>query len=301
MSLLDHAGRQRSLLLLASVSLASLVVVRLLMFRTSSEAGAEQTAGRSRRSKKSRRTIHLRGLYNLGNTCFLNSTLQSLAALDVFSDYVDSCAAAQPGDAGAVDAAIAVQLKHVLGLLAPQPHRVAAYSPRALIGSLGKKSRWVASRGEQDAQELFQFLSSTLQALSRGSEAPLFSLDFLASNRPVESGVVLTSRRPSADGSREGSRGSGGALASSSPALRGSCMESPFLGMAASRTACVRCGYTAAIRHFTFDNLSLSVPRVHRTTIEECLALYTVIDQLDDFKCRRCSISATVAQIKADV
>ncbi|KAI8321295.1 cysteine proteinase [Martensiomyces pterosporus] len=77
--------------------------------------------------------------------------------------------------------------------------------------------------------------------------------------------------------------------------------SNPLLGMAASRIACVNCGYTAAIRHFTFDNLSLTVPRVGNTTIEACLAMYTVIDRLDDFKCRYCTLSATLAKIKSDI
>ncbi|KAJ1801771.1 ubiquitin-specific protease ubp1 [Coemansia sp. RSA 2598] len=71
--------------------------------------------------------------------------------------------------------------------------------------------------------------------------------------------------------------------------------------MAASRIACVKCGYTAAIRHFTFDNLSLSVPRKQATTIEECLSVYTVIDKLTDFKCRYCTVETTLVQIKRDL
>ncbi|KAJ2773037.1 ubiquitin-specific protease ubp1, partial [Coemansia nantahalensis] len=300
MSLLGLAGRQRGLLLLASVSLASLVALRILVSRARSGIEAPQTSGRRRRSKKSRRKIYLRGLYNLGNTCFLNSTLQSLSALDAVGAYVDCCAVAPSGDASPVDVAIAAQLQHVLGLLGPQPRPVAAYSPRALLSSLGNKSRWVANRGEQDAQELFQVLSSTLQALSRGPEASLFSLDVLASTGSAVGGVVSTLRQPGSSGTPERRSGSHRSFSDGSPAPNGSCAENPFLGMAASRTACVLCGYTAAIRHFTFDNLSLSVPRKRSTTIEECLALYTVIDQLDDFKCRRCSISATLAQTKAD-
>ncbi|KAJ1719271.1 ubiquitin-specific protease ubp1, partial [Coemansia biformis] len=247
---------------------------------------------------------HLRGLYNLGNTCFLNATLQSLSSLDAFNGYVDSCAVALPDDARgsvhSVDAAIAAQLRHVLGLLAPQPRPVAAHSPRALISSLGKKSRWVASRSEQDAQELFQVLSSTLQTLCRDTEAPLFSLDFLASSRPIETSVVPARRRESSCKARDARCEPDSAHATSSPEPRGQGIDNPFLGMAASRTACVKCGYTAAIRHFTFDNLSLTVPRVQNTTVEECLALYTAIDRLDDFKCRRCTIAATLARVKSD-
>jgi ubiquitin carboxyl-terminal hydrolase 1 len=36
--------------------------------------------------------------------------------------------------------------------------------------------------------------------------------------------------------------------------------RSVFDGLMAQRRSCVDCGYTEAVRHFAFDNVSLSVP-----------------------------------------
>lgn len=36
--------------------------------------------------------------------------------------------------------------------------------------------------------------------------------------------------------------------------------SNPFSGLVASRLSCSKCGYTEAIRHFAFDNISLILP-----------------------------------------
>ncbi|KAJ2379488.1 ubiquitin-specific protease ubp1, partial [Coemansia sp. RSA 2607] len=181
-----------------------------------------------------------------------------------------------------IDGAIVLELKAVLDQLSPQTRKVPACSPSGLIGSLSKRGRWISSRNEQDAQELFQLVSSTLQTTRREVSASLFNSEFLSQNSPIENSIISTA-------------------SSSTSSSSGSQPFNPLQGMAASRISCVKCGYTAAIRHFTFDNLSLTVPRSKTTTIKECLAMYTVIDKLTDFKCRYCTIAASVAQTNNDL
>ncbi|KAJ2123196.1 ubiquitin-specific protease ubp1 [Coemansia sp. RSA 720] len=303
MSTLSFPGNPRSLFVVASVGVASLMALGLLSLSAGSSNSSDKQRTKRKPSRRRKPKVYLRGLYNLGNTCFMNSTLQSLASLDAFNAYVERCIALLPdSDRNSVDAAIAVQLKHVLDLLSPQLSRVAAYSPRSLINSLSHKGRWIASRNEQDAQELFQMLSSTLQSVVRNAETSLFDSGFLTQHLPIENGIVSTSQQ--SDGNepmKNDSQSSSPLAVSQSSFASARAVENPLLGMAASRTACVRCGYIEAIRHSTFDNLSLTVPRAHTTSIEECLAMYTVIDRLDDFKCRHCSIVATLARVKRDI
>ncbi|KAJ2910731.1 ubiquitin-specific protease ubp1, partial [Coemansia aciculifera] len=309
MSLTAFNSGPRGFVLAATVSVASLLALAVMaasLTGTSTKHG-KRSAGKAKRSRsKHKQKIFMRGLYNLGNTCFMNSTLQSLASLEEFNTYADNCVSLLPPTHAtgsySTDADIALQLKNVLEQLRPQTCKVSAYSPRALVNSLSKKGRWMASRAEQDAQELFQLVSSTLQATMRECDPSLFNSDFLANNAPLENSIISTT-------SSSGSSRSAGSAADQHPSRRRSstaaCRMPPFsnplLGMAASRIACVKCGYTAAIRHFTFDNLSLAVPRARTTTVEECLSMYTVIDQLDDFKCRYCTVAATLAQTKSDI
>ncbi|KAJ2745898.1 ubiquitin-specific protease ubp1 [Coemansia sp. BCRC 34301] len=281
MSLSAFQGGPRSLVLAATVSVASLLALAVV---AASMAGTSTRQGKRSAGKPKSRSKHKKK--------------------KEFNMYADNCVSLLSSNGASssysTDAEIAVQLKRVLDQLRPQACRVSAYSPRDLVNSLSKKGRWMASRAEQDAQELFQLVSSTLQATLRESDPSLFNSDFLANNAPLESSIISTA-------SSSGSSRSVGSeqyqlrRRSSTAAYRMPPFANPLLGMAASRIACVKCGYTAAIRHFTFDNLSLTVPRARSTTVEECLSMYTAIDRLDDFKCRYCTVASTLAQTKADI
>lgn len=98
----------------------------------------------------------------------------------------------------------------------------------------GRKSLLFSSREHQDAQELFQLLSSLLkdEATATDREATrelglgnaLITQDSESLGKPVEVGKGV------------------------------------FDGLTANRRSCVECGYTEAVMHFGFDNLQLSLP-----------------------------------------
>ncbi|KAJ2847135.1 ubiquitin-specific protease ubp1, partial [Coemansia erecta] len=201
--------------------------------------------------------------------------------------------------------------------LGPQTRKVPALSPRDLVNSLSRRVQWISSKNEQDAHELFLMISSTLDATRREMDASLFDSSFLSCSTPIENSVFSPRIRTcyseqqdkgvtgSALGNAEDDSESAdkqkttlSRRASSAASFRMPPFSNPFFGMAASRTVCMKCGYTAAIQHFTFDNLSLALPMTRRTTIEECLSMYTVLDQVHDFKCRNCTLSATLAHLK---
>lgn len=139
-------------------------------------------------------------------------------------------------------------------------------------GSTGR-SKLFSSREHQDAQELFQLLSECLKGEALAVE-------------------------------REGVRdyGLGAYTRSDSDGGNGSLPESVFDGLTANRRSCVECGYTEAVMHFTFDNWTLSLPRGPLVCgLEDCLKEYVRLEVLTDCICRRCSMLATLARLKADV
>lgn len=110
---------------------------------------------------------------------------------------------------------------------------IEALSAPARDGS--SKSLLFSSREHQDAQELFQLLSSLLKdetsALDREAERESFGLIAALDKSSNERNKV------------DEAVGKG-----------------VFDGLTANRRSCVVCGYTEAVMHFGFDNLQLSLP-----------------------------------------
>jgi len=152
--------------------------------------------------------------------------------------------------------------------------------PHQIERALEDLDRGVLNQDQQDAHELFQLLSSGLAEEIHGvmseDTTPWFdsyTLQTLLAGRSKGS-VHCAKRR------------------------KWNEIRNPFVGLLASRLTCVVCGYTEAIRHFTFDNLSLTLPNTHACRLEECLAEYTHLELLDDASCRRCLLSSTLAWYK---
>lgn len=128
------------------------------------------------------------------------------------------------------------------GLDLNTPHRThQALRPVAVIDALSQpdpkgnrsRSRLFSSREHQDAQELFQLLSTCVQ-----EEAADVNHE---SMRDV--GLAEFDKPSPADS-----------------ALK-ETTKNVFEGLTANRRSCVQCGYTEAVMHFSFDNLTLPVPR----------------------------------------
>ncbi|KAJ6559918.1 hypothetical protein B0H19DRAFT_107051 [Mycena capillaripes] len=80
--------------------------------------------------------------------------------------------------------------------------------------------------------------------------------------------------------------------------------QSPFDGLTATRRACVRCGYTAAIRHFAFDSVQLALESAGGwggTTLPALLRAYTSLEVLHDCPCRRCALRATARRLQEEI
>lgn len=137
-----------------------------------------------------------------------------------------------------------------------------ALSAPARDGS--SKSLLFSSREHQDAQELFQLLSSLIkdEATAVDHEA---EHTFVGLTTALNEGGTKRSKADDAVG------------------------KGVFDGLTANRRSCVVCGYTEAVMHFGFDNIQLSLPFAVRLDIRvmaraECLSYLRFSSQVSHWK-----------------
>ncbi|KAG8890934.1 hypothetical protein FRB98_002954 [Tulasnella sp. 332] len=219
-------------------------------------------------------TCYYPGLVNMSGTyCFLNSPLQALASLAYLQPQMESIH--EKAVEWDVPTPVIDALREILNdLNTPRSSRT-SLRPMPIVKALSApdptgmrpRSRLFSSREHQDAQELFQLISSSIQDEANEVDSE--------SHKDLGLAAVDRADRVS----------------------RKDAAKTVFEGLTANRRSCVTCGYTEAVMHFPFDNLNLAVPRASTCTLQDCLAGYTQIELLNDCICRKCSMLATLRKL----
>lgn len=219
------------------------------------------------------------GLGNYDNSCYQNSILQSLAALDTFPGYLAGIPE-PPENRPAIRTADALRtLIHDLN--DPSNNGKTLWTPSVLKNM----STWQ----QQDAQEYFSKLLEEIDkeiivSTKRLRRPPSFEID-----SPTDD----TSASQHSDDSGYQSLSS-----SSKSSLEPRVNRNPLEGLVAQRVACVACGYCEGLSMIQFNCLTLNLGNRAEHDLYERLDNYTKVEAISGVECPKCSLLAYQNLIK---
>lgn len=225
-------------------------------------------------------------------------------------------------------------LKEMLDHLNERPIAKKAISPFPFVRVLEVAFKQRISRQQQDAQEFLQIVAERLKdEYHAGQRARLHARDAIDRSRSSSTNSnaaqsdsekdekeAATNDTPSGNNTDPATNGANGNGISSqtnsdtdsllpNPALSHSTRPLPIgledgfpmEGKYESHLECQTCGYKTKPREENFCTITLAVPQVMSTSLSSCFDGIFKTEYIDDFKCERCRLVQTVANLEHEV
>lgn len=274
-------------------------------FRMLSNPG-RRYGGVSPRSRETRFALknggQVGGLSNEGNTCFMNSVLQSLASSKELHKFIEENVSSSPPPPFTL--ALKTLLDDINGKYGS---RGSEFSTRHLLSKMpnGPKQNFFTGYNQEDAQEFYQLVMRIVEkehkslVLSRESTpGPQKEKDSQPRFVPLQPGFLSGSENLGALGHVYVPAHQ---VDPNVPDSEGLVMPieiiTPVDGISAERIGCIACGEVGGIRYSTTSGLSLNLP--YDQGLYTSYDLHKLLDEwikpeiIDDVNCNRCGLQQT--------
>ena len=236
---------------------------------------------------KGRPSNTLPGLGNWDNSCYQNSVLQGLAALESLPAFLRSNTA---GDTGPTQKA----LKETISRLNDPANLGKTFWTPAELKSM---SSWQ----QQDAQEYFSKISDELEKdTARAAKRRL-------GGSGLEAVIHMERNRKKAHSPEETSASATSSVAYSKDLTRieqlpeevaSLIVRNPLEGLLAQRVGCQQCGYVEGLSLVPFNCLTVPLGKLWMYDIRSCLDEYTALEPINGVECAKCTLLRAKQQME---